>query len=109
MKPVLDLLGRVRSHLLRDSALTWGANGAATAAVLVLAVELFYRRWPLDPGWPALAVCAFVGLAVAAAGWARAWPSWPRVARIADTRLGGRERLTTALQFATEGGWLYTR
>ena len=100
MKPVRDLLGRVRSRLLRDRALTWAANGAAAAAVLALAVEVVYRRWPLDPGWPALAAAGGVGLAVALAGWVLAWPSWAEVARVADLRLGGRERLTTALQFA---------
>ncbi|HXM57848.1 MAG TPA: hypothetical protein VOB72_20795 [Candidatus Dormibacteraeota bacterium] len=109
MKPVQDLLGRVRLRLLRDRALAWGANGLAAAAVLALAVELVERRWPIDPAWPALVGAAAVGLLVTTAGWVLAWPSWPEVARVADRRLGGRERLTTALQFATEGGWLYTR
>ncbi|HSR26783.1 MAG TPA: hypothetical protein VLW53_24760, partial [Candidatus Eisenbacteria bacterium] len=109
MKPVGDLLGRVRVRMLRDRALAWGANGLAVAAVLALAVEVVYRRWPMDPGWPAVAGAAVVGLAVAAAGWVLAWPSLPEAARVADLRLGGRERLTTALQFATEGGWLYAR
>jgi hypothetical protein len=109
VKPVRDLLGRVRARLLRDHALAWTANGAAAAAVIALAAEVVFRRFPLDPAWPALAGAGVVGLLIAVAGWALAWPSWPEVARIADARLGGRERLTTALQFAAEGGWGYVR
>src|SRR5439155_10786056 len=109
MKPVRDLLGRVRLRLLRDRAVTWGANGVAAGALLALAVELVYRRWPLDPAWPGVVGAVAIGLVVASAGWALAWPSWAEVARFADARLGGRERLTTALQFAGEGGWGYGR
>src|SRR6266700_1233014 len=109
MTSVRSLLARVRARLLRDHAITWGANGLAACALLALGVELAYRRWPLDPAWPALVACAAVGVAVAVVGWATAWPSWARVARQADVRLGGRERLTTALQFAAEGGWFYER
>ena len=109
MKPVRKLLGRVRARLLRERAATWAANGAAVGTVLALAAEVAFRRWPLDPAWPALAAAAGIGLAVAVAGWVLAWPSWAEVARVADARLGGRERLTTAMQFAAEGGWLYTR
>src|SRR5262249_21254489 len=67
------------------------------------------RRWPLDPAWPALVVAVATGLALAVAGWILAWPSWREVAQTVDLRLGGRERLTTALEFATEAGGLYIR
>ncbi len=109
MTPVLALLGSARKRLLRDRAVMWGAGGAAVAAVLVLAVEIAYRRWPQDPAWPALAAAAFAGVIVAVVGWTLNWPSWREVAQTADARLGGRERLTTALQFVTESGGLYER
>jgi len=46
---------------------------------------------------------------VAAGGWFRAWPSRAEVARLADLRLHGLERLTTAVEFATAEGALVSR
>ena len=109
MNQILSLLSQARRRLLRDRAVTWAATGGAAAAVLALAVEVVYRRWPMEPGWPALVASLVVGVGLAVAGLALSWPSRQVVARTADMRLGGRERLTTALQFATEGGWLYVR
>src|SRR2546423_1450456 len=82
MNPIRDLLSRVRAHLLRDRALTWGANGLAVAALAALAFEVSQRLRPLDPAWPALAACAVLGLLVAARGRAPAWPAWPQGARL---------------------------
>jgi hypothetical protein len=109
MNQILSLLSQAHRRLLRDRAVAWAATGGAAAAVLALAVEVVYRRWPMEPGWPALVASVGVGVGLAVAGLALSWPSRQVVARTADMRLGGRERLTTALQFATEGGWLYVR
>lgn len=109
MNQVRVLLDRVRARVLSESALACLANGLAVAAVGALAFELTMRRWPRDLQWPFLVTCAVAGAVVALAGWLRAWPSWTQVAELADSRLGGRERLVTALQFAAEGGWLYDR
>src|SRR5262249_29675304 len=109
MNQVRALLGQARLRLVRDRAVILAADGAAAGAVLLLGVEVGYRRWPLDPAWPALVVAVVAGLALAVAGWILAWPSWREVAQTVDLRLGGRERLTTALEFATEAGGLYIR
>src|SRR5499433_2857082 len=109
MIQVRALLSRARWRLLRDQAVVWVAGGAATAAMLALVVEVIYRRWPLDPGWPALIASAVAGASLAVVGWALSRPSWSEVARAVDARLGGHERLTTALEFATEGGGLFGR
>jgi hypothetical protein len=109
VNPVRKLLGQVRSRMVGEEALRWSANGAALAAVGALASEIAFRRWPLDPQWPLLAFWVLIGVVVATAGWRRAWPSWTEVARFADSGLGGRDRLVTALEFAGEGGWLYQR
>jgi hypothetical protein len=95
--------------MVGEEALRWSANGAALAAVGALASEIAFRRWPLDPQWPLLAFWVLIGAVVATVGWRRAWPSWTEVARFADSGLGGRDRLVTALEFAGEGGWLYQR
>jgi len=89
--------------------MVWATNGAAVAAVGALVFEVVSRRWPVDPAWPVLVLCAAVGLAVALAGWLRGWPSWTQVAQLADVRLGGQERLVTALEFAGAGGSLNLR
>src|SRR5579875_835887 len=109
MNQIRGLLRRVRHRLVRDRALGWGIQGTALAALLALGFEALQRRWPVDPAWPGLAACAGIGLGVGLAGWLRAWPSWEEAARVADRRLGGQERLTTALQFAGEGSWIYAR
>jgi hypothetical protein len=109
VNPIRQLLRQVRSRMVGEQGLRWSANGAALAALGALASEVIFRRWPLDPQWPVLAFWVLAGTIFALAGWRRAWPSWVEVARLADTRLGGRERLVTALQFAAEGGWLYQR
>src|SRR5215472_1999029 len=109
MTQVRGLLSRARRRLLGERAVVWAAGGGAVAAVLALAAEASYRRWPLDPGWPPLIASLVAGLILAAAGWAKSWPSWGEVAQAVDLRLGARERLTTALEFATEGGGLYGR
>jgi hypothetical protein len=109
VNPVRKLLGQVRSRMVGEEALRWSANGAALAAIGALASEIAFRRWPLDPQWPLLAFWVLIGAVVAIVGWRRAWPSWTEVARFADSGLGGRDRLVTALEFAGEGGWLYQR
>ena len=109
MNPVRQLLSRVRSRMLGEQALRWSANGAALAGLGALASEVVFRRWPLDPQWPVLAFWVLAGAIFALTGWRRGWPSWVQVARLADARLGGSERLVTALEFAGEGGWLYQR
>jgi hypothetical protein len=106
---VRALVAAVRIRLLRERAAVWVARGLAVAGLAAVALELAVRRWPLDPVWPALLGCAALGATVAATGWSRAMPSLVRVARVADARLGGQERLVTALEFAGEGGWLYAR
>jgi hypothetical protein len=109
MNPVRKLLGQVRSRMVGEEALRWSASGAALAALGALASEMAFRRWPLDPQWPLLAFWVLAGVVVATVGWRRAWPSWAEVARVADSALGGRDRLVTALEFAGEGGRLYER
>jgi hypothetical protein len=106
VKPLDRFLRRARRRILGQEALGWLARGLALFAVLALAVEVLGRRYPVDPAWPLLAACAALAAVVALGGWMRAWPSLPRVARRADTALGGRERLATALEFATAGGLL---
>src|SRR5438309_7077581 len=109
MTEIRALLARVRSRQLRQSGVVWATNGAAVAAVGALVFEVVSRYWPVDPAWPVLMACLGAGLAVALAGWLRGWPSWTRVALLADLRLGGQERLVTALEFATADGPLYLR
>jgi chemotaxis protein histidine kinase CheA len=109
MTEIQGLLARVRSHVLRRNGMVWATNGAAVAAVAALAFEVASREWPVDPAWPVLTLCAAAGLAVALAGWLRGWPTWTEVARLADLRLGGQERLVTALEFAAADGTLYLR
>jgi hypothetical protein len=75
----------------------------------VLLTEAATRRWPVDPLWPVLVAWLAVALVVFAVGLRQVLPSLADAARFADLRLGGRERLVTALEFATEGGWLYQR
>ena len=106
MRPLERFLRRARLLVVRQAAVTWAARGLAAAAVLALSVELLARRWPVDPVWPALAACGAVGVVLAVGGWFRAWPSLAQVARLADTSLHGRERFSTALEFATAGGSL---
>ncbi|MDQ6742471.1 MAG: hypothetical protein M3Z97_06120, partial [Candidatus Dormibacteraeota bacterium] len=107
MRPVRDLLSRVRGRMIRERALTAAARGAAVVALGTLASQAATRRWPFEPFWPVLLIWVALGLAIALVGLRRALPSSLEVARLADLRLGGRDRLVTALEFATEGGWLY--
>ncbi|MGH7904529.1 MAG: hypothetical protein ACREPA_10480, partial [Candidatus Dormibacteraceae bacterium] len=109
MTAVQRLLGRVRRRLLAAGALRWAARGAAVAALPALGLELAIRRWPVDPSWPALVVCAAAGGLVAIGGWLRAWPDWPQVALSGDARMAGRERLTTTIEFAGAGAPLILR
>jgi hypothetical protein len=109
MNPIRQLLRQVRSRMVGERALRWSLNGAALAALGALVSEIVFRRWPLDPQGPVLAFWVLAGAVFALVGWRRAWPSWVQVARLADARLGGRDRLVTALEFAAEGGWLYQR
>jgi hypothetical protein len=102
-------LARFRSRLLRERALVWGARGAALGALTALAFEIATRRWPVDPTWPALGICALAGLVLGIAGWVRSLPSGTEVALAADRSLGGRERLVTALEFAAVSGSLHAR
>jgi hypothetical protein len=95
--------------MLGEQALRWSANGAALAGLGALASEIVFRRWPLDPQWPVLAFWVLAGAIFALTGWRRGWPSWVQVASLADARLGGSERMVTALEFAAEGGRLYQR
>lgn len=109
MEAVDRLLRRARRVLLTGRALDWLVRGIAAAAVAGLLFEILQRVRPIDPEWPGLAGSAGIGLVVAAVGWLRAWPSRTEVARLADLRLGGRERLTTALQFASAEGTMLSR
>jgi hypothetical protein len=109
MIEVRALLARVRSRVLRQTALVWATNGAAVAAVGALVFEVVSRSWPVDPAWPVLLACVGAGLAVALAGWLRGWPSATAIAERADLRLGGQERLVTALEFAAANGLLPSR
>jgi hypothetical protein len=109
MENVERFLRRARLLVVRRRAVTWGVRGLAAGAVAALAFELVQRRYPVDPAWPALAGCAVLAIVVAAGGWARAWPSRPDLARLADLRLGSRERLSTAIEFATVAGPLPLR
>lgn len=109
MTAIRQLLRQVRSRVVGEQALRWSANGAALAGLGALASEIVFRRWPLDLQWLVLASWVLAGAIFALAGWRRTWPSWVQVARLADARLGGSERLVTALEFAAEGGWLYQR
>src|SRR2546425_3038779 len=109
MIEVRALLARVRSRVLRQTAAVWATNGAAVAAVGALAFEVVSRSWPVDPAWPALLACVAAGLVVALAGWLRGWPSATEIAQLADLRLGGQERLVTALEFAAADGSLLLR
>jgi hypothetical protein len=109
MTEIRRLLVQVRARVLRQSGLVWATNGAVVTAVAGLVFEAVSRRWPVDPAWPLLAGCAIAGLAVAVAGWLRGWPSWAEIAQLADRRLGGKERLVTALEFAAVDGSLALR
>jgi hypothetical protein len=109
MTEIRGLLIRVRSRVLRQSGLVWATNGAVVTTVAGLVFEAVSRRWPVDPAWPVLAACALAGIAVALAGWLRGWPSWAEIAQLADLRLGGQERLVTALEFAAVDGSLPLR
>jgi hypothetical protein len=102
-------LRRARLLVVRRRALTWGIRGLAAGAVAALAFELVQRRYPVEPAWPALAGCAVLAIVVAAGGWAHAWPSRSDLARLADLRLGSRERLSTAVEFAMVAGPLPLR
>ncbi|GAC1654575.1 MAG: hypothetical protein NVS9B1_05960 [Candidatus Dormibacteraceae bacterium] len=109
MEAVDSLLSRARRVLLAGRALSWLVRGIAAAGVAGVLFEILQRVRPLDPEWPGLAGSAGIGLLVAAVGWLRAWPSRTEVARLADLRLGGRERLITALQFASAEGTMLSR
>jgi len=102
-------LQRARSRVLGDRALNWAARGLAAGALAAAASEVAFRRFPVDPAWPVLAGCALAGILFALVGWLRAWPSLPEVARLADLNLGSRERLSTALEFATVKTYLPSR
>jgi hypothetical protein len=106
VKPLDRFLRRARRRIVGQEALIWLARGLALFAVLALAVEVLGRRYPVDPAWPLLVACAALAAVMSVGGWMRAWPSLPRVARRADAALGGRERLATALEFATAAGAL---
>jgi hypothetical protein len=103
------LLGRARRMLISGRGLTWGARGLAAAALAALFLEALVRFRPIDPLTPELIGCLALGLVVAAGGWVRAWPSRAEVARLADLRLGGLERLSTAVEFATAEGAMVQR
>ncbi|TMC09404.1 MAG: hypothetical protein E6J29_13835 [Chloroflexi bacterium] len=109
MERVDGLLNRARGILVGARALTWAARGLAIAAAAGFAIEVLIRFYPIDPVLPELAGCALLGLVVASGGWVRAWPSRLQVARLADVRLGGRERLSTAVEFAAAEGFLVWR
>ena len=109
MENVERFLRRARLLVIRRRAVMWGVRGLAAGVVAALAFEVVQRRYPIDPAWPALAGCAVLAIVVAAGGWARAWPSRSNLARLADIRLGSRERLSTALEFATAVGSLPLR
>ncbi len=109
MEELDSFLARARSIVAGGRALTWSARGLAAAGTLALGVELLFRAYPVDPAWPVLAGCLAFGGVLAAGGWARAWPSQMEVARLADLRLGARERLSTALEFAPAAGVLVGR
>ena len=109
MDRVDGLIRRARRLLLAGRAVSWLTRGLAVAALLALAVELLVRAYPVDPLTPLLLGCLAIGLLVAAGGWFRAWPSRAEVARLADFRLGGLERLSTAVEFATAEGVLVWR
>lgn len=109
MQELDRFLARARSIVAGGRALTWSARGLAAAGTLALGVELLFRVYPVDPAWPVLAGCLAFGGVLAAGGWARAWPSRMEVARLADLRLGARERLSTALEFAPAAGVLVGR
>jgi len=103
------LLGRARRLLLAGRAVKWLARGLAVAALGAFAVELLIRAYPIDPVAPLLLGSLAIGLLVTAGGWFRAWPSRLEVARLADLRLSGLERLSTAVEFATAEGALVVR
>ena len=102
-------LRRARRLLLAGRAVKWTARGLAAAALAALALELLVRVNPIDPVRPLLLGCLVFGLLVAAGGWFSAWPSRAEVARLGDLRLGGLERLSTAVEFATAEGVLVGR
>lgn len=107
MKAVRDLLTRVRGRMIRERALTAAAMGAAVAALGTLFSQAAVRHWPFEPFWPVLLAWVTLGLVIALVSFRRALPSSLEVARLADLRLGGKDRLVTALEFGAEGGWMY--
>lgn len=109
MIPVQHLLGRVRGGMLRQNALVWATRSLALAG-LAAALELALTRiWPLERNWPALAGCVAAAAAIGVAGWIRDRPTWAEAARQADHSLASGNRLITALEFATAGGYLAAR
>jgi hypothetical protein len=106
MTSITTFLRRARVRIVSHQALVWTARGAAAAALAGLGLEVAFRRWPVDPAWPALAAAGIFGLLIATGGWLRAWPSRTQVARVADAALGSRDRIATALEFATAEGYL---
>ncbi|HLQ61167.1 MAG TPA: hypothetical protein VK131_04825, partial [Candidatus Acidoferrales bacterium] len=109
MSSVQALIGSARGRVFGSRAVGWSARGLAVAAVAALLAEVFVRQVPVDPDWPLLAGAAAAGALVVAVGLARAWPSAAQVARLLDRGLGSRERLSTALEFAGQGGLLVQR
>jgi chemotaxis protein histidine kinase CheA len=109
MEKVDGLIGRARRLLIAGRGLSWSARGLAVAAVAALGLEVLVRVKPIDPVTAELAGCLALGLVVAVGGWLRAWPSRAEVARLADLRLGGLERLSTAVEFAAIDGAMLLR
>src|SRR5438270_13876875 len=109
MDRVDSVLARVRGALLASRGLTWAVRGLAAAAIAGTLLEVLFRVRPIDPAWPPLLACLAFGAVVGAGGWARAWPGRAEVARLADLRLNGRERLSTAVEYAAFDGTLVLR
>ena len=103
---VARIVRPVRRRMAGQLLLAWGLRGAGaaliSAALAVAASHLL--TWPAgDPlggprGW-AILVSALLALAVIAIV-ARRWPSTDQAIREADRRLGLKDRLTTAREFA---------
>src|SRR5207248_2029893 len=86
-----------------------GVTTSSSGTQPVIPWEWALRTWPVDSPLPILAWAAAAGLAAGAAGWAFTRPDLGAVARLADLRLGGSERLATAFELAAEGGYLVER
>lgn len=100
MSPLQVFLDDARRHIQWSRARLWALRGVALVAVAALAVQLVDRWRPFASQWPVLTGVFVVGFVVAAAGWAIRRPTLAEVARSVDRRLGGQERLSTALELS---------